>query len=50
MSISFTKKGINQGVAFSNVESGLYPSLDIWFESGHVQVQKISNSLFKNFI
>lgn len=35
-SLSFYKQGINQGVAFTDVDSGLYPSIDVWFESGTV--------------
>lgn len=29
--VSFYKNGINQGVAFTNIMSGMYPSLDVWF-------------------
>lgn len=34
----FYKNGINQGIAFTKVPSGLTPSLDIWFESGTVEI------------
>jgi len=34
--ISFYKNGYCQGVAFSDVASGLTPSLDLWFEAGSV--------------
>ena len=37
-SVSFFKNGINQGVAFRQVTSGYYPSLDIWFESGSIEI------------
>lgn len=36
--LSFFKNGILQGTAFRNVEKGLYPSLDIWFEAGTVEL------------
>jgi len=39
-SVSFYKNNINQGVAFTNVSSGLYPSLDLWFESGTIEIIK----------
>ena len=29
--VSFYKNGICQGVAFTNLLSGFYPSLDVWF-------------------
>jgi hypothetical protein len=36
--VSFYKNGIFQGIAFRNVPAGLTPSLDIWFESGTVEI------------
>ena len=39
-SISFLKDGIDQGVAFKNIPTGMYPSLDIWFESGTIEIVK----------
>ena len=36
--IEFFKNGINFGIAFRNVPSGLNPSLDIWFEKGKVEI------------
>jgi hypothetical protein len=36
--LSFYKQGICQGVAFSNVASGLHPSIDVWFEEGSVAI------------
>eukprot|EP00359_Climacostomum_virens_P002922 CAMPEP_0204913664 /NCGR_PEP_ID=MMETSP1397-20131031/11509_1 /ASSEMBLY_ACC=CAM_ASM_000891 /TAXON_ID=49980 /ORGANISM="Climacostomum Climacostomum virens, Strain Stock W-24" /LENGTH=372 /DNA_ID=CAMNT_0052084947 /DNA_START=914 /DNA_END=2028 /DNA_ORIENTATION=- len=36
--LSFYKQGICQGVAFSNVSSGLHPSIDVWFEEGSVDI------------
>lgn len=41
--VSFYKNHINQGVAFKNVPAGLTPSLDIWFESGTVEIIKNTN-------
>jgi len=37
-SINFFKNGINLGVAFRNVPSGLTPSLELWFEVGSVEI------------
>jgi hypothetical protein len=37
--VSFYKNGINHGVAFRNVPTGLYPSIDIWFQEGQVEIQ-----------
>lgn len=49
--VSFFKNGINQGIAFRNVPSGLTPSIDIWFESGTVEILKNSiNSEKSSFI
>lgn len=39
-SISFYKKGICQGVAFTNVGQNLYPAIDVWFESGTVTMRQ----------
>ena len=49
-SVSFFKNGINQGVAFRNVPSGLTPSLDIWFESGTIEILKNSAIVEKTYI
>ena len=38
--IEFFKNGANLGVAFRNVPSGMSPALDIWFESGNVEILK----------
>jgi len=37
--VTFYKNGICQGVAFTNVLSGLYPSLDVWFSQGEITIQ-----------
>jgi len=47
-SVSFSKNGLNQGVAFKNVNSGMFPSLDVWFESGSVEI--ISKQMEKVFL
>lgn len=31
--VSFYKNGVKQGVVFSNVKSGLVPSVDVFLES-----------------
>jgi len=49
-SVSFLKNGINQGTAFRNVPSGLTPSLDIWFESGTIEIMKNSTIVEKSYI
>ncbi|CAG9324680.1 unnamed protein product [Blepharisma stoltei] len=36
--LSFYKRGICQGIAFRNVPSGLYPSIDVWFGNGTVSI------------
>lgn len=36
--ISYYKKGICQGTAFTGVQSGLYPSIDVWFDTGSVSM------------
>jgi hypothetical protein len=36
--LTYFKNGVNLGVAFRNVPSGLTPSLDIWFEEGYVEI------------
>jgi len=49
--LSFYKKnGINQGIAFRNVASGLTASLDIWFESGSVEIYQKSGPQEKSFL
>jgi hypothetical protein len=40
--LSFYKNGVNLGIAFRNVPSGLTPSLDIWFEEGTIEIIKIA--------
>lgn len=38
--VSFYKNGINQGIAFKNVPSGMTASIDVWFESGSIEIIK----------
>jgi hypothetical protein len=49
-SINFYKNGINLGVAFRNVPSGLTPSLDLWFEVGSVEIIQNASCEEKNFL
>lgn len=37
--VRFYKNNIDLGVAFRNVPEGLTPSLDIWFESGTIEIR-----------
>ncbi len=41
--VSFYKNGINHGIAFRNVPSGLTPSIDVWFQEGQVEIQNNIN-------
>lgn len=45
--IVFYKNGINQGIAFRNVPSGLTPSIDIWFVYGSVEIEHICSPIPK---
>jgi len=40
--VSFYKKGISQGVAFTDVPSGLHLSVDVWLEAGTVTMLQTS--------
>jgi Iap family predicted aminopeptidase len=48
--VSFYKNSILQGNAFRNVPAGLTPSLDIWFESGTVEIMKNTGVQDKIFL
>jgi hypothetical protein len=37
-SVSFFKDGIDQGAAFTNIPTGMYPSLDVWFQKGEIEI------------
>jgi hypothetical protein len=41
---------VNQGIAFKNVPPGMTPSLDIWFESGTVEIIQNSKKAEKVFL
>eukprot|EP01022_Parablepharisma_sp_SALTPOND_P004910 TRINITY_DN121260_c0_g1_i1.p2 TRINITY_DN121260_c0_g1~~TRINITY_DN121260_c0_g1_i1.p2 ORF type:complete len:520 (+),score=32.50 TRINITY_DN121260_c0_g1_i1:1891-3450(+) len=36
--LSYYKNGICLGIGFHNVPKGLYPAVDLWFESGNVEI------------
>ena len=40
-SLSFYKNGFLIGTAFRNVPSGYYAALDLWFDSGKVEILPI---------
>jgi len=48
--LTYFKNGINLGIAFTNVPSGLTPSLDIWFEEGYVEIVKKCDNEEKKFL
>ena len=48
--ISFGKNGVDQGIAFRNVPNGLTPSLDLWFESGTIEILNTTKNIDKIFL
>ena len=48
--VSFYKNGINHGIAFRNVPSGLTPSIDVWFQEGSIELQNNINFEEKTFL
>ena len=48
--VSFYKNGIDHGIAFRNVPSGLTPSIDVWFQEGTVELQNNINFEEKTFL
>ena len=48
--VSFYKNGIDHGVAFRNVPSGLTPSIDVWFQEGTIELQNNINFEEKTFL
>lgn len=48
--VSFYKNGIDHGVAFRNVPSGLTPSIDVWFQEGSVEIQNNINFEEKTYL
>ncbi len=49
-SLTYYKNGINHGIAFHNVPRGLYPAVDLWFESGHVEILRKSQPSIKEYL
>ena len=48
--IEFFKNNSNVGIAFRNVPPGLTPSLDIWFESGNVEILNSTGPYEYNYL
>ena len=48
--LRYYKDGADQGVAFHNVPEGLYPSIDLWFESGHIEIGKNMKAVGKEYL
>jgi len=48
--VSFYKNGLCQGIAFSNVMSGFYPSLDVWFQQGEIEILPDTQPSQKEFL
>ena len=48
--IEFFKNNSNVGIAFRNVPPGLTPSLDIWFESGNVEILNSTGPYDYNYL
>jgi len=48
--ISFYKNGIDHGIAFRNVPSGLTPSIDVWFQEGTIEIQNNINFEEKTYL
>ena len=36
--LSFYKNGLCLGIGFHNVPKGMYPAVDLWFESGNIEI------------
>lgn len=49
-SLSFYKNGIDLGVAFRNIPSGLSPCLDVWFDSGTIEIVMNASNSKKEFL
>ena len=48
--ISYYKDGANQGVAFHDVPLGLYPALDLWFDSGNIEILNKTHPTLKEYL
>lgn len=49
-SLAFYKNGIYLGVAFRNIPSGLTPCLDVWFDSGTIEIINNSSCQIREFL
>jgi len=50
MTISYYKNGASQGIAFHNVPRGLYPAIDLWFETGHAEILSNIQPVLKEYL
>lgn len=48
--LAYYKNGMNIGIAFHNVPNGLYPAIDIWFETGYVEIVKRTKPMLTNYL
>jgi hypothetical protein len=48
--ISYFKNDIDQGVAFTNVPSGLFPSIDLWFHTGSVAILQTQQPKTRSYL
>jgi len=49
-SVSFYKNGYLLGTAFRDVDAGYTPSLDLWFESGTVEILSHDKPVPKEYL
>ena len=49
-SVMFYKDGFQQGIAFRDVPSGYHASLDLWFDSGSVEIMPSRKPKSKKFL
>ena len=48
--LSFYKNGFLQGIAFKGVPEDYVVSLDLWFDSGSVEIMHVSKPKMKKFL
>jgi len=48
--LSYWKNGVDMGIAFHDVPKNLYPAIDLWFESGHVEVLNRNKPIIKEYL
>ncbi len=48
--VTFFKNSVNQGVAFRNVRSGLYPAFDLWFQNGSIEILPARKPTSKTYL